>query len=126
MQDNIFPLRVYTFVDAQRHHNGYDVVNSEEELAQKIVANQQDKLVTDFLDLPVFDTFGSFVNRVYDNEETWGCGAPNYKPWFFNKFQPILLKAQGFEEHHPCGDCAYYGDCKDNPNECEYSEDYEG
>ena len=174
MQDNIFPLRVYTFVDAQRHHNGYDVVNSEEELAQKIVANQQDKLVTDFMDLPVFDTFGSFVNFVYDNREHYGSDAPNYKPWFFNKFQPILLKAQGFgykytnkiynmaiyynkkviyeleveaesveaareiiwdnfidvayadEQPHPCGDCAYYGDCKCNLKECEYSEDYEG
>ena len=119
MKDNIFPLKVYTFINAKREYYGYEVVNSPEELAQKIVANQQDKLVTDFMDLPVFDTFGSFVNRVYDNEETWGCGAPNYKPWFFNKFKPILLKAQGFKDPHPCGDCAYYGDCKDNPTECD-------
>ena len=100
MQDknNIFPLRVYTFIDSVGHHNGYEVVNSMEELAQKIVANENDKLVTDLLDLPVFDTFGSFVNKVADNTEDFGSDAPNYKPWFFNEFMPVLLKAQGVKE----------------------------
>ncbi len=124
-KDKIFPLKVYTFIDSKGHHHGYEVVNSEEELAQKIVTNEQNKLVTDFMDLPVFDTFGSFVNRVYDNTEEWGEDAPNYKPWFINKFKPILLKAQGFEDFHPCGDCAEYPDCENNPKDCEYSEAYE-
>ena len=125
--NNVFPLRVYTFIDSVGHHNGYEVVNSLEELAQKIVANENDKLVTDMLDLPVFDTFGSFVNKVADNREDWGEDAPNYKPWFFNEFYPVLLKAQNhFEDSHPCGDCAEYPDCKCNPKECEYSEAYEG
>ena len=119
MKDNIFPLRVYTFINARREHYGYEVVNSPEELAQKIVANERDKLVTDFMDLPVFDTFGSFVAFVYDNTEQYGDDAPNYKPWFFEEFQPILLKAQGFKDHHPCGDCAYYGYCYNNPLECD-------
>ena len=25
------------------------------------------------------------------------------------------------EQYHPCGDCAYYGDCTTNPKECIYS-----
>ena len=28
-------------------------------------------------------------------------------------------------DYHPCGNCAEYPDCKRNPKECEYSEDYE-
>ena len=24
---------------------------------------------------------------------------------------------------HPCGDCAYYGDCKELPEECEYADE---
>ena len=94
MKDNIFPVKVYCFIDVQGHHYGYEVAHSEEELADIIVSNEQDKLVTDFMDLPVFDTFGIFVNRVYDNTEEWGADAPNYKPWFFNCFQSVLLKAQ--------------------------------
>jgi hypothetical protein len=26
------------------------------------------------------------------------------------------------DDYHPCGDCAYYGECKILPEECEYSE----
>lgn len=26
--------------------------------------------------------------------------------------------------YHPCGDCIYYGDCKNKPEECEYSNAY--
>lgn len=32
--------------------------------------------------------------------------------------------AQDILCYHPCGDCAYYGDCKNNPDECEYSDSY--
>lgn len=126
MKDNIFPLRVYTFINAKREHYGYEVVNSVEELAKAIVANEQDKLVTDFMDLPVFDTFGSFANFVYDNREQYGSDAPNYRPWFFNDFLPTLIKYQVGEDYHPCGDCAEHPDCCKEPTECEYSEAYEG
>ena len=94
----VFPLRVYTFIDNEGHYYGYEIVESNEELADKLVDNEQNKLVTDLFDLPVLDTFGSFVNQVYDNREVWGPDAPNYKPWFFNEFFPVLLKAQGFNE----------------------------
>lgn len=93
---NIFPLRVYTFIDNEGHHYGYELVNSNKELAEKLVANHLNKLVTDLMDLPVLNTFGSFVNQVFNNEEHFGPGAPNYKPWFFNEFQSILLEAQRF------------------------------
>lgn len=32
--------------------------------------------------------------------------------------------AQDILCYHPCGDCIYYGDCKSNPEECEYSDMY--
>ena len=126
--NNAFPLRVYTFIDAEGHHYGYELVNSIEELVAKLVCNEQDKLVTDTWDLPVLDTFGSFVNQVYNNVPQYGDSAPNYRPWFFNEVFPLLLEAQNYymEQHHPCGDCAEYPDCKRTSKECEYSEAYEG
>lgn len=99
---NIYPLRVYTFITKQDNYY-CELINSNEELANILVANEQDKLVTDLMDLPVLNTFGSFVNQVFNNEEHFGPGAPNYKPWFFDEFQSVLLKAQGF--------------CCDEPNE---------
>lgn len=84
MNNNIFPLKVYVFVDEEGHHYGYNVVHSEKELAVAIVANQNNKLVTDYLDLPVFNTFGMFVDRVFEP----------YDYWFRTKFLNVLIKAQ--------------------------------
>lgn len=80
----------------------------------------------------MLNTFGCFVDQVYDNTVQYGSSAPNYKPWFFSKVLPVLLEAQQYpdfeddEDSHPCGDCAEYPDCKTNPKDCEYSEVYEG
>ena len=155
--NKVLPCRIY-YYDSNNNYIDDDFVSTAEELAEKVVANQYDKIVTTLVDIKVFDTFGSFVNRV-ENE---------FKDWFYDEFYAVLLKAQGFntdsnntrkynmaiyynkkviyeleveaesvetareiiwdnfidvayadEHHHPCGDCAYYGDCKDNPKECD-------
>jgi hypothetical protein len=119
---NIFPLRVYTFLDSSHNYRGYEVVNNNEELAIKILANQNDKLVTDFMDLPVLDTYGSFVATVYNNEEHFGFGATNYKPWFFEEFKPLLLSIE-FSEPKLTEEEVYAKLCVGCPREYKCHED---
>lgn len=38
----------------------------------------------------------------------------------------VELVNAGMVEWHPCGDCAYYGDCKLNSTECQYSFNMKG
>ena len=72
---------VYMYDGTRDNHGGAIQVDTYEELAQVIVSNQQDKVVTDELDLFLCSTMGSFLDRC--------C------PEFREEFIPHLLKAQG-------------------------------
>ena len=82
--EKAFVFRCYTY-DDNGMHNGYIIVESLEELAQFIVSNENDKVITDIGDQLIIKTIGSFLDVVPDKE-------------FRNKFLPYLLKAQGYEE----------------------------
>ena len=60
--------------DHSGKHGDAVALNSIDELARFIVADQNDKLVCSLLDLPVLDTFGSFINRYHDTRfrDTYG------------------------------------------------------
>lgn len=79
-----FIFRCYTYKNGV--HNGYTIVESLEELAQFIVSNENDKVITDIDDQLIIKTIGSFLDVVPDKE-------------FRNKFIPYLLKAQGYEDN---------------------------
>jgi len=78
-----FVFRCYTYENSM--HNGYIIVESLEELAQFIVSNENDKVITDIGDQLIIKTIGSFLDVVPDKG-------------FRNKFMPYLLKAQGYED----------------------------
>lgn len=77
-----FVFRCYTYENGM--HNGYIIVESLEELAQFIVSNENDKVITDIGDQLIIKTIGSFLDVVPDQQ-------------FRLEFMPYLLKAQGYE-----------------------------
>ena len=81
---NDLVFRCYTY-DDNGMHNGYIIVESLEALAQFIVSNENDKVITDIGDELIIKTIGSFLDIVPDKE-------------FRNEFLPYLLKAQGYED----------------------------
>ncbi len=79
-----FVFRCYTYENGR--HNGFIIVEGLKKLAEFIVSNENDKVITDIGDQLIIKTIGSFLDVVPDKE-------------FRNKFLPYLLKAQGYEDN---------------------------
>ena len=82
--EKAFVFRCQTYENGM--HNGYIIVESLEELAQFIVSNENDKVITDIGDQLIIKTIGSFLDVVPDQQ-------------FRLEFMPYLLKAQGYEDN---------------------------
>ena len=78
-----FVFRCYTYEKGK--HNGFIIVEGLKKLAEFIVSNENDKVITDIGDQLIIKTIGSFLDVVPDQQ-------------FRLKFIPYLLKAQGYED----------------------------
>lgn len=78
-----FVFRCYTYEN--RRHNGFIIVKGLKKLAEFIVSNENDKVITDIGDRLIIKTIGSFLDVVPDQQ-------------FRLEFMPYLLKAQGYED----------------------------
>ncbi len=78
-----FIFRCYTYENGM--HNGFIIVKGLKKLAEFIVSNENDKVITDIGDQLIIKTIGSFLDVVPDQQ-------------FRLEFMPYLLKAQGYED----------------------------